>query len=46
MSAGRVFRETKELEEMCEHMCEKDDDEEDEEDEDEAALFNLERKSM
>ena len=38
MSAGRVFRETKELDEMCEHMCEKEDDEEDEdEDEDEEA---------
>lgn len=43
MSAGRVFRETKELEEMCEHMCEKDDDEEDEEDEDEAELFNVDK---
>jgi len=45
MSAGRVFRETKELDEMCEHMCEKDGEDEDE-DEDEAALCNVERKSM
>ena len=45
MSAGRVFRETRELDEMCEHMCEKDDEDEDEE-EDEAALCNVERKCM